>query len=440
MDEIHSLLTREGIKIVLQEYMMNNRKLYLTEVDIHRLPHPLSTEELRQQIFFMSLFWDNIVISDSILNNNPNLRQLILPEIEKPKNKPKALKDFNYLIEKGYIRPAMRDDIQGFGELREKHKKPLPVPDLPSRDYSEELDRISPEKYRERFSSKKVEDCFEKNLYKIFSNNNSWENFQIPQDVSQQIFNFIENRGIKPINYRELRVYLEHPEKYNLTHESSEQIKKYYDVINNRISEAYRFNVPAVLNIDSEATHKSLPWWVQLGTHSNFSYSMLNKIKKEPYKIRPTWVFDKEIIGEIPAEALDETKDWASYKDLMKQYEHINFSEPTDDFFKNIVEIWNEYTIDLENHMKKELESRVKMDYIIRRGNNRWAYLKCVLLGGISLLAFDFGLYSAIPSFAVTFCIAHSSYKDWINDIEEIKHLERLTGKPIMNIDIIQDT
>lgn len=415
---------------------MTNRKIYLTEVDIHRLPKPLSTEELRQQIFFMSLFWDSIVVSDSTLNNDPNLRPLFLPEIEKPKGKPKALMDFSCLLENGYIRPAMREDIQGFGQLREEHKKPVPVPSLPSRDYSEQLDTLSPEKYRERFSRKKVEACFKDNLLKIFGYEDSWENFQIPQKASQEILNFIQSKGDKPIYYRELWDFMQHPENYDLTNESSEQIKEHFDVIDNRISEAYRFNVPAVLKIDSEATHKSLPWWVQLGTPSSFSNSLQKKIRKEQYKIRPTWVFDKEIIGEIPAEALVETKDWTSYKDLMDKLESINFSEPTDEFFKNIVEIWDEYAINLENHLKKELESRVNMEYIIRRGNTQWVGLLAFLVSAeISLITLNFGPYSIIPSLGVTAYFGYRSYKDYINDIEEIKHLSRLTGKPIMSID-----
>lgn len=415
---------------------MTDRKLYLTEVDIHRLPKPLSTEELRQQIFFMSLFWDNIVISDSILNNNPNLRPLFLPEIEKPKSKPKALMDFNYLLENGYIQPAMREDIQGFGQLREEHKKPVPVPNLPSRVYSEQLDKLSPEKYRERFSRKKVEDCFKNNLFEIFGYEDSWDNFQIPQKASQEILNFIQSKGNKPINYRELRDFMLHPKNYDLTNESSDQIKEHFDVIDNRISEAYRFNVPSVLNIDSEATHKSLPWWVQLGTPPSVSNSVQKKIRRGMYKIRPTWVFDKEIIGEIPAEALDETKDWTSYKALMNQFDHINFSEPTDEFCKNIVEIWDEYAMNLENHLKKELESRVNMESIKRRGNTRWVGLLSVLVSAeVSLYTLDFGPYSIIPSLGVTAYFGYRSYKDYINDIEEIKHLSRLTGKPIMSID-----
>jgi len=87
--------------------------------------------------------------------------------------------DFDHLLEKGYIRPAMRNDIEGFQELREEHKRPVPAPNLPPRIYSERLDELSPEKYRERYSRKKIESCFKSRLVKIFSSEDPLQKSQI---------------------------------------------------------------------------------------------------------------------------------------------------------------------------------------------------------------------------------------------------------------------
>jgi len=272
---------------------------------------------------FFLLFWDNLVVSDATINNNEKLRPLLLPKIEKPSLlHADVLLDFKHLLEKGYIRAAMRQDVHGFKELLEEHRKPKPAPNLPTREYVEAIDELIPEERRSRWQRDVVESYFKDNLIKVFSSKTSMLDHGISREASESLMRFIMNKGDEPITYRELRHFIEHPDDYSQTIISpiaSIQIraKRFQNAIEKRISESYRFNVPAALGLQSEATRDSLPWWVSFGDTSTSPNALTGSYKSTKHEIRSCWIFDEKVLGQIPTTALDGVKSLQSYKDFV---------------------------------------------------------------------------------------------------------------------------
>jgi hypothetical protein len=276
------------------------RSLYLTEADPHRvcqgILRPLETHELRRQIFLFLLFWDNLIVSDAILNNNDKLRPLLLPEIEGGISKADILFDFRYLLERGYIKAAMREGLNGFKELLREHREPTAAPNLPTDEYAEALDELLPESSRLRWRRETVESYFKENLIKALSSKDPIHDLGIPKAMCESILNFIMNKGSAPITYRELRHLIEHPEEYPVSWEAAYQMraKPYRDKLEELISHSYRFNVPAALELEAEATRNSLPWWVSFGDTSLPRRNHLAKnYQSSKISIRPSWIIDE---------------------------------------------------------------------------------------------------------------------------------------------------
>ncbi|MCI0486064.1 MAG: hypothetical protein L0229_05640 [Blastocatellia bacterium] len=417
------------------------RKLYILEADIHRYPRPLTTVELRQQLFFMLLFWDSIVISDSTFNNNRNLRPLLAPNIEKPARNIRVLADFEHLLKKGYLRPAMRNDLKGFIQLRDEHSSPKPVTDLPSFEYSYILDQWSPKKFRERWEREDVEACFKANLIKIFSVKNPWRDHRIPKAASQAILSFILSKGDDPIYYRELRHLMNNPGRYKALKSITgydTAISKYYKRIDKLISEAYRYNVPTVLAIESEATQRTLPWWVSLGRQPESSASKrLETLKDKP--LRPTWIFDREVIGEIPSQALDDVRTWSSFKEfmsLLKTADNLNFSIQMS---QELSDIWEAYTAQLEKHLRGELRLSVQQEaqHRIKKTGGSFVTNNIVLPGIVTAICFFLHPLFGITSFALGVVTGWKGYRDYKSDMARMSSLSRLMGVPVIEKDLI---
>jgi hypothetical protein len=419
----------------------SSRSLYLTEADRHRVikgSKPLETHELRRQIFLWLLFWDNLVVSDSTINNNEKLRPLLKPEIEKPKDLPvNVLLDYDYLLKEGYIRAAMRQDVSGFRELLEEHQRPIPAPNLPTRDYAEAMDELIPEKFRLRWQRDSVELYFKKNLIKVFSSETPFRDHGIPVKASKALRSFIESKGEEPINYRELRHFLDYPDDYchriNLP-EAAEQIreKRFRNAIERRISEAYRFNVPAALGLHSEATRDSLPWWVAFGDTSVSISTQTGKSHQPDMKnIRPCWVFDEEILGQIPASAIGEVKKLPSYHEFVAKL-HRSYTFGRQEFLSEFADLWEDYAKNIEQLFRGQLQRSLEQKVIERQRTIRQKILLGLVGIGLEIAVSFYFPDLEYPFMFFDIYTIWKEYQDYKKDRDQIPYLSKLTGKPVL--------
>lgn len=419
------------------------RSLYLTEVDRHRVtkervPKPLETHELRRQMFLLLLFWDNLVVSDSTINNNEKLRPLLLPEIENPSLfHADVLPDFKHLLKSGYVRVAMRHDLPGFKELLREQQKPTPAPNLPTPEYTEAIDELIPEESRLRWRRDVVESYFKENLIGVFSSKTPFEDHGIPREASEALLRFIRNKGDDPITYRELRHFIEHPDDYSQTIVSpiaSIQVraKRFRNAIEKCISDSYRLNVPAALGLECETTPDSLPWWVKFGDTSVQPTELRESYKSTTRKIRPCWIFDEEVLGQIPATALDGVKSLQSYRDFMTKLGESGYPTESSFWAKEFIDAWETYTIDLEKLLRGEINRRLEQKISEKSRKNKLevtiGLIYDILIAPVSI---QFPLLE-IPQIFFNIYTAWTSSKDYQQDMQHIAHFGRLCGKPII--------
>lgn len=424
-----------------RNFTLTTRSLYLTEVDRHRVtkervPKPLETHELRRQMFLLLLFWDNLVVSDSTINNNEKLRPLLLPEIEPPSLlHADVLLDFKHLLKRGYLRAAMRHDLPGFKELRKEQQKPTPAPNLPTSEYTEAIDELIPEKSRLRWQREEVESYFKENLITVFSSKTPFKDHGIPDQVSEALLGFIRNKGDDPITYRELRHLIEHPDDYSHTIGpiASNQVKRFRNAIEKCISDSYRFNVPAALGLECETTTDSLPWWIKFGDASVPLAKLRESYKSTRREIRPCWIFDEEVLGHIPAIALDGVKSLRSYQDFMTKLREANYPTENSRFQKEFIDAWEAYTVDLENLLRDEINRRKTEEKTLRRERfKRHSAIDFIIGLTLNAVSIQFPLISLIPQILFGIHTEWKNYEDYQEDIQSIERLARLCGKPII--------
>lgn len=421
-----------------------SRSLYLTEADPHgvvkRVQKPLDTHELRRQIFLLLIFWDNLVLSDAILNNNPKMRPLLIPEIEKPDPRfANVQMDFKHFLRKGYIKAAMREDKRSFTELLKEHQEePVPAPDLPKPEYTQALDELIPETSRLRWERRTVESYFKQNLINVFSSRKPRRDYGIPPETSQAMLRFIKSKGDKPINYRELRDLIQHPDKYEHILQSpnaSMQMreKRYSDALEEVISGSYRFNVPRALELECETTRDSLPIGITFGDTSIWQNNQAEGIDKSKKQIRPCWVFDEEVLGQVPAEAIDGVKSLSSYREFVSKLRRPTTpSLGNESYERDLVEAWEFYTQDLEKHLRGEISARLMQEVSDRQRRKTQAFITGLVLTGLEVLVTIYFPLAQIPFIGFDIYTGWKSYKDYKRDLDQIASLGRLTGKPVI--------
>jgi len=62
--------------------------------------------------------------------------------------------------------------------------------------------------------------------------------------------------------------------------------------------------------------------------------------------------------------------------------------------------------------------------------------LELLVSSSVGFIIISLGLWSIIPSLGVRGYFAYRTYKDYKSDLEETERLSRLTGRPIIGIEI----
>jgi hypothetical protein len=121
-----------------------NGSVYMSKIDAHApgTLHVTDCTKIRPVLFMYSLFIKELCISDSTINNNPELRKLIHPQISGNLIDKGINADFLKLLREGFLKPVVRNGFTGFVNLRNTQAlaKKAP-PNLPDIEYCEFLDK-----------------------------------------------------------------------------------------------------------------------------------------------------------------------------------------------------------------------------------------------------------------------------------------------------------
>lgn len=258
---------------------------------------------LRAYIIIRLLFSREFVITDSSINLNRALRNLILREDSQEtydfRRVPDA--DFKQLIEDGTIRLAARDDHKGrLSEGLRKAQSSKKHVDLPSEEYTDLIDGI----------------CKEENVY-------WWNAEEVTKMFTQKIREGFECQFSDEINtfLRNLSYRLRDQE--TLTYDSVKdealkecsQTSEKFQILRTLLRDAYDYNIPDVLNME----------YFKFFEHPSILVKKSNlKIDKvEEYDIPWPYGFNLYAFAWLPANWLKDfwqSSQYLRYEERMSQY------------------------------------------------------------------------------------------------------------------------
>ncbi len=226
---------------------------------------------LRAYMIVRLLFYHELVISDSSINLNQALRTLILADENKTgvydlSKLPHA--DFGDLIEKGFIKLAVRDIYKGsFSERLRAEQLGKKYVDKPSEQYTEFIDTICKEENIYWWNAEEVSRMFTRKIRKEFETEYSDEMNLYLRELSNRLSNQ-EILTYSMIKENVLKKYKETSDEYQLIH--------------SMLRRAYDDNLSEVLKLDYFKFFNSSP---QLMQDSNIEIT-LNEQYEIPWKYR----------------------------------------------------------------------------------------------------------------------------------------------------------
>lgn len=272
--------------------------LYLTEVDIHKVPSKKQNQKLmgptlRSSIIRHSLFFEKLLVGDSQCNNNPFFRQLIWTN----ENSPFSVdcpQDLWQLVKDGSLLPVIRNEYGTLTSLRRDHESKN-VEFLPTLEYTQSMDDWIGSK-AETYNIKDVSIAFrERVLESLDDPKNSGAG-----KISRKTLDYVKNQYVikqSPLLYNSLRIWM---------HEEMRQGKlteKEYRFVDHLVADAYLYNVPISLNKNIDIITKGknyFPISISMGNKSRIPHEKII----DQYELNSSFVLMEEALQNIPAEAI----------------------------------------------------------------------------------------------------------------------------------------
>lgn len=217
----------------------SNSTLFLTEVDQHH-PKPLCGNKLRYYILRHNLFFDRLLIGDSQINNNLEIRDLLWANNLTQDCDQDVLHDLDVLLEEGYLLPVIRNDYPSLQTLRSEHAS-RKIDNTPPEAYVDFIEsKIG--KQRVSYNIQDVSRLFKQRVIEAFTTGSNVGRGGISKEKCKRIVGYVVEQ--EPLLYKSLREWAEiQVSKGILT-------SRDYRIFDRAVAGAYRHNIPLSLGIN----------------------------------------------------------------------------------------------------------------------------------------------------------------------------------------------
>lgn len=303
--------------------------IYLNIIDAHD-NHALKADQVRDTIILYSLFSGRLMVSDSTLNNNPNLRVLISQNEEYTGDL--IQRDLLELIRTGTITPVVREGFNGFVNLREQQAK-HPTPNLPSEDYCRLLDN-SAHKFLE-FKMDAVSSLFKKKLLRL-------NEYTIDVEAINEVLDYV-NKQRMPLYAEILSIIRNRAGNGMLLNDRCDALQKI-------ISNFYIYNIPESLNL--LYCQKS----AEIGSLVMPKIEIPEPLEYGLYNVDSFFIFHPEVIRAIPADVIRDIQKLPSFLNVSNSLTKGIFNK---DEFVSFYDSLGTYFTELENLLKLVIPSDI---------------------------------------------------------------------------------
>jgi len=220
--------------------MRRKSLLYMTQADPHNIASgasPLTLGGLRSYLMFYAMFFDRLMVGDSQLLNNVNLRALMWPD--EPAAKSDVLSDLALFLDHGILFPAIRDSA---GSLHDVWRglTDRSVPGVGSEDYVNFAQQHLGSGRTEVYRASVVSALFRDQVLAIFSSDNEQLKKKLKRSVRQAVYDYVADQDT--LYYARLREWLK------LEVEKG-RIEEYHRrKIDRAVAIAYGHNVPQAVD------------------------------------------------------------------------------------------------------------------------------------------------------------------------------------------------
>jgi hypothetical protein len=180
---------------------MLDNSLFLSGLDKYHT-RPFWGKNLRAYIMMHSLFNDSLVVTDSLINNNKFLRNLIWPE--EPGAYGVCPRDLANLLQDGFLIPALRNTTKSLKNLREDHVN-RNVDGIPSIEYVDFVEEHLL-KNQIQYEPEKVSNLFKQRCLNAFCSNTNQIKSKLSKKIRQRVYDWIECQ--EPLLYTPMRIWM----------------------------------------------------------------------------------------------------------------------------------------------------------------------------------------------------------------------------------------
>lgn len=361
---------------------MPESSLFFGDIDPNQVGQAITATQMRRQLLYRLLIWDNIVVSDSQMLQDPRFRVMMEPTVvqdllmrvqdlpmrvqnlmtRNQLNEDKQFDDlegwqrgFELLLKSGLIKVARRDGSKLTETWSEMNERENGVPFLPrSESYSKYIEEVGYTASDYKLSS--VADRFSQNL------RNGIDTKAIPLDNSNSAHLALQELmcqdGVLLADI--LALLKKQLDAGTITLEEKDRFYQFS-------FQCYSVNVPAALGCNISAKLRQIPLFLPSGTYDGvYEAALLNQ-----NRMRSSWAIDPEALDLLPIEAFinlrkklkDDLKE--NFSLLLKQQEGNLQPEEVKEFY----EVWETFIETLQEEMKSGLRAeRDKLNEITTKG------------------------------------------------------------------------
>ena len=295
---------------------MRGTLLYLTQVDpidltLGEKRQPLSGERLRSYLILQAMFFDRLVVGDSQLINNENLRSLLWPP-EASAN-PGIIGDLALLLKHGVLVPAIRSSAGSLHAVW--HDLRARLPEVPEEQYIHFVEEHLGRRGQVVYTADKVSKLFRDQVLATLDPGNDM--FHVKASVRRAVYDFVEDQDT--LYYMRLRQWMD-------TQVSTGRMTGHQRVqVDRAVAAAYRHNVPKSISgslIDVPLNPRDFwtPIDICVGRASIFGTTSPSTFSA--YPMRP-FALSPRVLGRLRADTLIAIRDDPARRRALKGLEEF---------------------------------------------------------------------------------------------------------------------
>jgi hypothetical protein len=292
-------------------------QLFLTGAD-HHSPRPLEGRRLRAYVMRHALFFDQLLIGDSQMNNNAALRHWIWDQEEPLTAPPKGPRDLSELLAVGQLVPVVRRDYPSLEDLRKEHVN-RNVEDVPTEAYVHFITSKLDGK-RVNYGLPAVSSMFKQRVEDAFAEPSTRGSGRLSENTQKRFYEYVVSQ--EPLLWRSVRDWLDDELRAGRL---TERNRSFIDRI---VGARYFHNIPLTLdtNIDFPVSSgaSAFPIDIRLGNTAAFERMKQQGHQVHKRVIRPAVFLSMNWLADLPAGVVTTLKAHNRSKAPLESYKTIS--------------------------------------------------------------------------------------------------------------------